>query len=350
MPKLRVVNLLAAGGLAVLGVAAPAAATTNAGLVYAERAVVQLSKDPQDYELPSDLRAIGPDGANDRAVTATPKAFEMAPAPSPDGTTLVYVRGDELWRSAIDGSGAQRIRKDEDLDTPMWSPDGSAVVYSYTGDARDSGGLALVGPLVPKAKRRVVVPGELSINGKPFTSVVPGELDLDEIDRISGAMPLEPTFTPDGRAMVYVRAKIDFAREFGLVTSVWTANVDGTGARRLFRGSGKSRLILDVALSPSGTQLVYLAAPGSVHGPRRLFVANLDGSQARQFAITPNGRWSFSRASWSPDGTRIAVGVNHENPKRGAELWSIDVATGAHAVLKKIASGQIDDPAWVAAP
>jgi mono/diheme cytochrome c family protein len=35
---------------------------------------------------------------------------------------------------------------------------------------------------------------------------------------------------------------------------------------------------------------------------------------------------------------------------RGAELWSIDAQTGAHTVLKTIARGQFDEPAWLAAP
>lgn len=333
-----------------LGGASPAAGATNVGLFYAERAVVPLSDDPADYELRSDLRAINPDGSADRAITATKHAFETGPAPSPDGRTLVYARDGELWRSAIDGSGAQRIRKDDDLEAPAWSPDGASVVYSYTGSRRDSGGLGSVDPFVPAPKRRVVVASELFVDGTPVSSIAPGEVDPEDLRSLTGSMPFEPAFMPDGRSLVFVRGKFDYGRALGFSTSVWMANLDGTGARRLFRGSGKSRLISDFSLAPDGAQLVYLAAPGVIDDPRRLFVAKLDGTNARQFAITPNGRWSFSRPAWSPDGTRIAVGVNHDHARRGAELWSIDVATGARTVLKRIARGQIDDPAWVAAP
>lgn len=56
------------------------------------------------------------------------------------------------------------------------------------------------------------------------------------------------------------------------------------------------------AFSPDGTRIVFAQTPSDPLGPLTIWVADADGTNARQIGTSPGPR----KFSWSPDGTRIA--------------------------------------------
>jgi Tol biopolymer transport system component len=118
-------------------------------------------------------------------------------------------------------------------------------------------------------------------------------------------------------------ATLVFERGFSSPT-VWAANDDGSGARRLANGSMPR-------ISPDGSTVVYsVTPPGSEYRPN-LVVASVSGGATRTLASGWRNPYAFA---WSPDSKRIATVIGAE---LGAQqLVVIEVATGA---TRTIASG-----------
>ncbi|HEV2763099.1 MAG TPA: DPP IV N-terminal domain-containing protein, partial [Pyrinomonadaceae bacterium] len=58
------------------------------------------------------------------------RAVDDAPAWSPDGQTIVFVRNRQLWTIGKDGGTAVKLSTGSDEDEqPSWSPDGSKIVF-----------------------------------------------------------------------------------------------------------------------------------------------------------------------------------------------------------------------------
>ncbi|MEQ1507754.1 MAG: hypothetical protein ABMB14_36335, partial [Myxococcota bacterium] len=96
----------------------------------------------------------------------------------------------------------------------------------------------------------------------------------------------------------------------------------------------------DPAVSPDGTQVAWLAY---ADGTTNLRVGALDGTGARALSAFDDGAW-LEHPSWSPDGRSIVVSM-----LRGgrADLWTVDVATGAWTARTDDPADQID-PVWAA--
>lgn len=113
--------------------------------------------------------------------------------------------------------------------------------------------------------------------------------------------------------------------ERGLNTpTVWVANDNGTGARRLANGSLPH-------ISPDGSTVVYSVTPaagsGSEYNPQLVAMPTAGGA-ARVLAT---GWRNPSTFAWSPDSSTIATVVG---PELGAQrLVLIDVASGATRTL-----------------
>ena len=96
---------------------------------------------------------------------------------------------------------------------------------------------------------------------------------------------------------------------------IYVARDDGTGARRLTRGSG-------AAFSPDGSRLAFARAD-------RLYVAHADGTGVRQLALAGRGYG----VRWSPDGKKIAFTSHYRSGQFAVYVANAD-GTGVRRLVK----------------
>jgi dipeptidyl aminopeptidase/acylaminoacyl peptidase len=107
-----------------------------------------------------------------------------------------------------------------------------------------------------------------------------------------------PSFSPDGRQIVFTRRWIDKLND-KWESSVWIMNADGTRARMLLKGSAPK-------WSPDGTRIAY-AADGEPRGSQ-IFVkwVDVEGPATQITRLTE----SPSDLTWTPDGKSILFRMN----------------------------------------
>jgi Tol biopolymer transport system component len=95
--------------------------------------------------------------------------------------------------------------------------------------------------------------------------------------------------------------------------SIYAANADGTGIRRLTSG-------IDPALSPDGKQVAFTRWEDSSSGARgSLWLINSDGTGEHQLLSGVNQPKS---PTWSPDGQQIVISVQQGGSAGGRECFS----------------------------
>ena len=226
-----------------------------------------------------------------RLTPANLGASNDSPAVSPDGTRVAFVsRGSDgvtLYSVKTDGTDLKVVLADA---TPIgdlaWTPDGSRIAYSAFS-----------------ARSIFVVNADGS--GSP-----------DFLLRDDRVPKSAPTFSPDGLSVAYTTAAANSSDVN--VNQIFIAPLDNSSSPRRLTNDGFTRG--RPAFSPDGRQIAFAAtAPSSVAGGAtpRIFivdaegrdvnVANVDGSDVRTVAGTPN---FFSTVSWSPDGLYLTYAGN----------------------------------------
>lgn len=226
------------------------------------------------------------------------------------GPTIVSVR--------LDGTGRQTLttatRTAGDFE-PAWSPDGRRLAYVHSTGRRLGTGTAGT---------------EIWVMNADGTS----KRRLTRNALWDGS----PTWSPDGRSILFVRGRLFVARGERPSADLWVMNADGTRQRRLTR---TPELELDPAWAPRGDRLAFLVAPltrscnargCTVGRERELWTSALDGT--RRVGGGLGGDLIPSAPTWSPDGSRLAAGTR---------LGLITVAAdGSDPHLL----GGGDEPAW----
>jgi len=134
---------------------------------------------------------------------------------------------------------------------------------------------------------------------------------LSVADLSTIAVPQQPVLAPDGSVVVYTVRTVDEAAD-RVVTSLWSVPTGGGPARQLTAGPADS----DPVFAPDGRRLAFLRG-GS--GPAQLWLLPLDGGEPVPLTSRAGGA---GRASWSPDGTRIAFtapAVDRESDAAGGQ-------------------------------
>ena len=267
---------------------------------------------------------------------------------SPDGRTIAFARGGDLYSVRPDGSGEKHLTSGSALDSaPLVSPNGRLVVF----------------------ERRISVGGPsmlyvVGINGGGLRTLT------------SGADDREATFSPDGRIVVFVRATApagaaasagnpnddlysvrtaggaptrltstggvdEFDPHYfagGILFSrgestegaaayadVYTMRRDGSRVKSQVAGVG-SAYVEDV--SPDGHVVLFRRDQG-------LWVKRIGPGKARKLTELPDG--SKTSSVFSSDGRRVAAFVAHEEEQT---LVAINVATGRQTYLAEGFGGE----------
>jgi Tol biopolymer transport system component len=194
-----------------------------------------------------------------------------APAWSPDGTRVAFVRGSAVFSINPDGAGARRLTAAARATAgPLpWSPDSTRIAVSRGGDIYS-----------------------VRADGS-------GEMRLTS----SRGAETQPAWSPDGARIAYVDGSV-----------IAAVNADGTGATRLTRateGDGSP------SWSPDSQRIAFVRRE-PVQGV--LWTMNADGSSQRRL----DG--PVDSPQWAPGGSSIAVGDWYD----GLGNWPYD--PGIHLV------------------
>jgi prepilin-type N-terminal cleavage/methylation domain-containing protein len=204
---------------------------------------------------------------------------------------VVYLKSGQLWLVDMDGASRQKISDEafSDLET---SPDGTQIL------AVKSGRLVLVQPGIGEVKALTPVGMNVtdpqwsgqrdrilfSSSNKVYT-VRPDGSQLIELPLPNGG----PSISPEGDKVTY--------QNWG----IYTAAVDGSNQVRLTSHRGD----FGPSISPDGSQIAF----GRDHGPW-IQILTMPASGGSPTAIVnrdeaPYARYTNSRLTWSPDGTKI---------------------------------------------
>ena len=215
-----------------------------------------------------------PDGADFQLTSMTEPVGE--PALSPNGRQVAFAMGGRIGLVAVDTHEVKFVTLGVDWKdaTPVWRPDGKALVVSSRRDSGQSADLHLL------------------MLGSPAGADVRRPLTRsDHLDETS------PSYSPDGTSIAFVRGD-NVYRLFPADGSI----------RRL---TGGFRLVREARFLPSG-RLVCLWSQGKQFG---LDAMDADGGNRetlsqgtayyRTVAPSPDGRYLAATFSWESDGLRF---------------------------------------------
>ena len=186
-------------------------------------------------------------------------------ATAPDGSSVVYGALGRLYVKALPGGEPRRLTGDEVIEfAPAFSRDGAFLVYATWSDER---------------------------RGRVRMSRADGGAGRDLVD-VPGHYT-EPSFSPDGKQVVYRRTRGDEVRgqAFGTDPGIYVVGVD-SGSPRLLRDAGENP-----RFSGDGARVSYVERRG---GKTILASVGLDGGEevvhlesenAVEIVPSPDDRW-----------------------------------------------------------
>ena len=185
---------------------------------------------------------------------------------APDGRSVVFQALGHLWiRPLPDGEPRRLTRQNDHFEFyPSFSRDGRSIVYT-TWDDRELGTVRIAPARGGEGRVITRRPGHY----------------------------VEPTFTPDGRSVVFRGLGADAVRSFawGVETGIFIVPVDGGESRRLRRGGAQPHF------GASSDRMYFVE---SEEENRALRSVELDGSDERthvtsakatEFRVSPDGQW-----------------------------------------------------------
>lgn len=228
------------------------------------------------------------------------------PAFSPDGSRLAFTRiGEGLFAVKPDGTGLRRLTGGADDRYPVWSPNGAAIAFlhPYRNELR----LSVMRADGRKQHRLRFAPAPASRpSWTPDGRSLLIEMDggLLQIDARTGKvqrwlrLPVElapseavPTFSPNGRSVVYVGRRPEPAgceRTACEVFALYLARVSAASARRFVDDARPA------GWSPDSRRIVFVNRGG-------LEVRSVLGSQRSPIPIGLNDLFGDAPPAWQPN-------------------------------------------------
>lgn len=269
---------------------------------------------------------------------------------SPDGEQIVFISDRNIdgtdtrnlnsvtnvWVINADGTGLTPLtRKTANgviHDNPIWSPDGSQIVYSAASplDGTDA---------TPPDSYNIWVMGADGSNQEPYTRIT-----------VDGHSAAYPRWSPDGSRIVYASNRA-FDGSDSLVLNeglnLWLMDADGGDHEPLTLYTYASNRQFQAQWTPSGTQIVYnsnsdLNNPETLNAnsTTNIWIIGADASSPTPLSrLTANGAGCFDHAV-SPDGALVSYyserrsdGSDSASPTDNRNVWIVGSdATGERAV------------------
>jgi TolB protein len=256
----------------------------------------------------SRLSLMRPDGSDLTLLTDTVAGYPFG-AWSPDGSRIAFLSGSfgegSLLVIDADGSGESHVTDLEAL-APAWSPDGTTLAFEaveggiYTVGADGSGLTEVVddghGPTWSPDGDRIAYFADLGGNVDVFVTDATGadrtRLTRDPAEDVSSA------WSPDGDRIAFVSERHGNA-------DLFVIDADGSHERRLTTDRAADE---GFSWSPRGDRIVYVsyrhgAEPEDIGiGDAEVFVVDMRTLETTNLSRNP--AWDGD-PDWSPDGTRI---------------------------------------------
>jgi dipeptidyl aminopeptidase/acylaminoacyl peptidase len=286
---------------------------------------------------------------------------DTEPAFSPDGRTVAFVRGGDIYSVRPDGSGQRHLTGGSEADSaPVVAPNGRYVVFERRGAPGAPADLYTVGVLggglhrltsspeddheaafSPDGKAIAFVCSEAAAGGgtsDDLYSVRPSGARLARLTETGGIDEFAPHYFAGGIAF----SRGDSGEGPSAYADVYTMRANGSRVRSLVAGVG-SAYVEDV--SSGGRTLLFRRDQG-------LWVKRIGPTVARKLTELPDG--SKTSSVFSSDGRRVAAFVAAQESE---SLVSIDVASGRQTELAEgfdvsAESGTVIGPviAWQPSP
>jgi TolB protein len=208
-------------------------------------------------------------------------------------------------------------------------------------------------PLLPSASENYNASFSASGDWVVFTSDRGGSADVYRVhldgsglERLTDhpAFDDQGALSPDGKSLAFVSTRDGRA-------NIWLLDIRSKTLKNLTKGSSGD---FRPAWSPDGTRIAFSSDRDSPHTPAnaprapfffplrtQIYVMARDGTQLRRLTDAAE---AAGEPSWSADGKKI---VYYESSAAGADIYSIDVATGTREKIND-APGAKSAPHWVA--
>ena len=224
-------------------------------------------------------------------VTSGPSSFTW----SPDGHEIIYSMQGSLWRQRVGTTTATQITSGDTYDfQPDWSPDGRSVVYS----AYDGRALALMLLDLPTGERRALV--------------------------ADSAVNVDPRWSPDGRRIAFVSTAYN-GRWHIFVGRFANVRLDSITRITEDRDSGLPRYYysrfdhyLSPTWSPDGRELIFVSNRGRIYGTGGLWRMEARPGAAMREIHYEETTWK-ARPDWARDGARVVYSGYHGG--QWHQLW-----------------------------